>query len=58
MGHAAIDWYHVFGVFKIAVVLQQTYIRFLRGQTQDQRFAVFGTRVAALIDKAATLAGA
>jgi hypothetical protein len=32
--------------------------RYLRGQTRDQRFAVFGTRVAALFDKAATLAGA
>ena len=52
----AVHWYHVFGVFKIAVVLQQIYIRYLRGQTQDERFAVFGERVAALIDKAATLA--
>ena len=50
-----IHWYHVFGVFKIAVVLQQIFIRFLRGQTQDQRFAVLGERVDALIDKAATL---
>jgi len=54
---AAVGWYHVFGVFKIAVVLQQIYVRFLRGQTRDERFAVFGTRVAALFDKAATLAG-
>ena len=53
----AIRWYHVFGTFKIAVVLQQIYIRFLRGQTQDRRFAPFGARVAALIDKAAVLAG-
>ncbi len=51
-----VHWYHVFGVFKIAVVLQQIYIRYLRGQTQDERFAVFGKRVAALINKAATLA--
>ncbi len=48
-------WHHVFGVFKIAVVLQQIYIRFLRGQTQDERFAVFGGRVAALMDKASAL---
>ncbi len=41
----------------IAVVLQQIYIRYLRGQTRDQRFAVFGTRVDALFDKATTLAG-
>ena len=58
MGHATIDWYYVFGVFKIAAVLQQIYIRYLRGQTQDERFAVFGTRVAALMDKAATMTGA
>ena len=53
---SAVRWYHVFGTFKIAVVLQQIYIRFVRGQTQDQRFAPFGARVAALIDKAAVLA--
>ncbi len=52
-----IHWYHVFGVFKIAVVLQQIYIRYLRGQTEDDRFAVFDQRVDALIDKAATLIG-
>ena len=54
-GHA--DWYHVFGIFKITVILQQIYIRFLRGQTQDERFAIFGDRIAALIDKGRTLAG-
>lgn len=53
-GHA--DWYHLFGVFKIAVILQQIYIRYLRGQTQDERFAVFGERVAGLADKARALA--
>ncbi|MGD9867196.1 MAG: phosphotransferase family protein [Hyphomicrobiales bacterium] len=50
-------WYHVFGVFKIAVILQQIYIRYLRGQTQDARFAVFGRRVAGLADKGRVLAG-
>lgn len=49
-----VHWYHVFGVFKIAVVLQQIYIRYLRGQTQDDRFAIFDQRVDALIDKAMT----
>ncbi len=49
-------WYHVFGVFKIAVILQQIHIRFLRGQTRDARFSVFGGRVAALIDKGRILA--
>lgn len=34
-----IDWYLVFGAWKLAVILQQIYIRWLRGQTQDDRFA-------------------
>lgn len=34
-----IDWYLVFGAWKLAVVLQQIYIRWLRGQTKDDRFA-------------------
>lgn len=33
-----IDWYLVFGSWKLAVVLQQIYIRWRRGQTKDQRF--------------------
>ena len=32
------NWYLVFGSWKLAVILQQIYIRWLRGQTQDQRF--------------------
>ena len=50
------DWYHLFGIFKIAVILQQIYIRYLRGQTQDERFAVFGERISGLVDKARSLA--
>ena len=33
-----VDWYLVFGAWKLAVVLQQIYIRWLNGQTQDERF--------------------
>ncbi len=32
-------WYEAFGLWKSAVVLQQLYIRWKRGQTQDARFA-------------------
>ena len=32
------EWYLVFGAWKLGVVLQQIYIRWLRGQTQDARF--------------------
>lgn len=50
-----INWYFVFGVFKLIVILQQIYIRYLRGQTQDERFAGFGRRVEGLADKGLTL---
>jgi aminoglycoside phosphotransferase (APT) family kinase protein len=38
----ALSYYLVFGTFKMAVVLQQIYVRFHRGQTQDARFAGMG----------------
>jgi len=37
-----IDWYRALGLFRIAVICQQIYIRFLRGQTSDERFAGLG----------------
>lgn len=48
-------WYHVFGVFKLTGVIQQIYIRYLRGQTADARFATFGKRVATLAEKGCAL---
>jgi aminoglycoside phosphotransferase (APT) family kinase protein len=38
----AVPYYIVFGTFKMAVVLQQIFYRFHRGQTQDERFAELG----------------
>jgi aminoglycoside phosphotransferase (APT) family kinase protein len=35
---SSIEWYLVFGAWKLGVVLQQIYIRWFRGQTQDTRF--------------------
>lgn len=37
-----VPYYYVFGIYKIAVVLQQIYVRFHRGQTQDKRFESMG----------------
>jgi aminoglycoside phosphotransferase (APT) family kinase protein len=54
---APMQWHLAFGAFKLAVVLQQIYIRYLRGQTKDERFAKFGRRVDALIEKGLTLSG-
>jgi len=44
-----IDWYESFALWKIAVVIQQIYIRYVRGQTQDARFADMGPRVGYLV---------
>jgi aminoglycoside phosphotransferase (APT) family kinase protein len=38
----ALGYYVVFGSFKMAVVLQQIFFRYQRGQTQDRRFAGMG----------------
>lgn len=36
-----INFYHTLGLFRLTVIIAQIYIRFKRGQTQDQRFAAF-----------------
>jgi aminoglycoside phosphotransferase (APT) family kinase protein len=51
-----ISYYEVLGIFKLAVILQQIYFRFRKGQTADKRFADFGLRVQALVTVAARLA--
>ena len=50
-----IAYYEVLGVFKLAVIVQQIYIRFHLGQTGDPRFKDFGERAAALVTLAASL---
>ena len=50
-------WHQVFAAFKLAVIIQQIYIRFVRGQTQDQRFRYYYRRVLGLAAKARLLAG-
>jgi aminoglycoside phosphotransferase (APT) family kinase protein len=47
-----IHFYHTLGLFRVAVIIAQIYIRYLRGQTHDQRFAALG-RMVPLMAKAA-----
>ena len=35
-------YYYVYGLFKLAVILQQIYFRYARGHTTDERFAPLG----------------
>jgi aminoglycoside phosphotransferase (APT) family kinase protein len=52
-----IAYYEVLGVFKLAVILQQIYYRFRRGQTQDARFQNLGEPVRGLVELADSLTG-
>lgn len=52
-----IGWYYAFSIMKIAVIIQQIYIRYLRGQTRDERFAGYGERVRVYAAKACRAAG-
>jgi aminoglycoside phosphotransferase (APT) family kinase protein len=40
-----IRFYHVLGLYRLIGIAAQIYIRFLRGQTKDKRFAVFGDMI-------------
>jgi aminoglycoside phosphotransferase (APT) family kinase protein len=51
-----VAWYTAFNFFRYAVIAQQIYARFVRGQTQDRRFAGFGIWVSALVTRGIALA--
>jgi aminoglycoside phosphotransferase (APT) family kinase protein len=53
---SGIAFYEVFALFKTAVVLQQIYYRFVKGQTHDERFKNFDRRVSGLAQAAWDLA--
>lgn len=53
---SGVGFYEVFAVFKLAVVLQQIFFRYRRGQTDDPRFAPLGGRVEWLARVATALA--
>jgi len=36
------DFYEVYGLFRLAAIVQQIYTRYYHGQTADKRFAMFG----------------
>lgn len=45
---SGILFHYCFGLYKIAVIVQQIYARYIRGHTRDSRFARLNERVAAL----------
>lgn len=53
---SAAPFYETFGLFKTAVVIEQIYVRFVRGQTKDERFAALGPAVPMLAEFAQQVA--
>jgi aminoglycoside phosphotransferase (APT) family kinase protein len=53
---AALPWHEVLGTFKLAVIVQQIYARYVKGQTSDPRFREMGLMVEALLASACTAA--
>ncbi len=51
-----IVFYETFARFKVAVVIQQIYFRYVQGQTHDERFRNFDTLVRELVSDALALA--
>ena len=50
-----LNWYEVFGTFKLAVIVQQIYARYVRGQTGDSRFSRMGEMAVALARRARSM---
>ncbi len=49
-------WYEAFGCWKTAVILQQLYVRHLRGESADDRMRLRGEQVGRIADRALALA--
>jgi len=41
-------YYYVYGIWRLAVIIQQIYFRYVQGSTQDERFKNYGQMVMAL----------
>ncbi|HEX9978699.1 MAG TPA: phosphotransferase family protein, partial [Acidimicrobiia bacterium] len=52
---SAVDWYRALALFRIAVICQQIFIRYLRGQTSDERFAGLGDLVPPMAEVALSM---
>ncbi len=51
----AIDWYHVFARWKLAIVLEGSYAKFLRGESKKAVHEYFGKQVDLLLESATSI---
>lgn len=54
--HGSVAWYEAFGCWKTAIIMQQLYVRHLRGESTDERMAARGEQVGRIGDRALALA--
>jgi aminoglycoside phosphotransferase (APT) family kinase protein len=50
-----VPWYEAFACWKTAIILQQLYTRYLRGETSDERMATRGDSIGAQARRAVTI---
>jgi len=53
---ADVVWYEAFGCWKTAIIMQQLYVRHLRGETSDERMTARGRQAVRIADRALALA--
>ena len=53
---ADVTWYEAFGCWKTAVIMQQLYVRHLRGESTDARMTTRGRQAVRIADRALALA--
>ena len=51
-----VAWYEAFGCWKTAIIMQQLYVRHLRGESSDDRMTARGEQVGRIAERALTLA--
>ncbi len=52
---SAIDWYHVFARWKLAIVLEGSYAKFLRGESKKAVHEYFGRQADVLLESATSI---
>jgi aminoglycoside phosphotransferase (APT) family kinase protein len=56
LGRGDVAWYEAFGCWRTAIILQQLYVRHLRGESSDDRMAARGHQVTLIAERALALA--
>jgi aminoglycoside phosphotransferase (APT) family kinase protein len=56
LSRADVAWYEAFGCWKTAIILQQLYVRHLRGESSDDRMTARGEQVVRIAERALALA--